>query len=90
MFDIVETTAFRRDIKKVRKRNKDMNKLRDIVLLLAKGQSLSARYKPHPLTGNWKPKWECHIEPDWLLVYEVIGKELRLARTGTHADLFKK
>jgi mRNA interferase YafQ len=89
MHDIVETSAFRRDVKRTKKRNKDLKKLRDVVFKLASGENLPHKNKQHPLTGNWKPKWECHIEPDWLLIYEIIGEELRLARTGSHADLFK-
>jgi mRNA interferase YafQ len=88
MYDIIQTTAFKKDLKRVKKRNKDMKKLREVIYKLANGESLSVKYRPHQLTGNWKPKWECHIEPDWLLIYEIMNDELRLARTGTHSDLF--
>ena len=89
MMNIVETTAFRRDIKKTKKRGKDIQKLLLVIETLAQGKILEAKHKPHPLTGQWKPKYECHIEPDWLLIYEIRESELRLIRTGSHADLFK-
>ncbi len=88
MREIVESEAFRRDKKKMMKRGKDMRKLFHVVESLAKGEALAAKYKPHPLKGNWKPKWDCHIEPDWLLIYEVTDTEVKLARMGTHSDLF--
>lgn len=90
MRKIVQTTTFRRDVKRMQKRGKDLGKLAEVVTKLAQGEALEPRYKPHPLVGNWKPKWDCHIQPDWLLIYEVTDDEVLLARTGTHADLFKK
>lgn len=80
--------AFKRDAKRVAKRGKDMAKLREILQLLIDGEILPARYKDHPLKGEWVGWRDAHIEPDWLLIYRVAGNELRLARTGTHADLF--
>lgn len=71
----IEGAQFRRDVKLARKRGKDMAKLREIV-------------QDHPLAGNWKHFRDCHIEPDWLLVYKIEGEDLHLTRTGTHADLF--
>lgn len=73
----------------MKKRGKDLDKLTEIVTKLVQGETLEPRYKPHPLVGNWKPKWDLHIEPDWLLIYEVTEDEVLLARTGSHADLFK-
>ena len=90
MFAIRQTAAFRRDIKKAKKRGKDLSKLYTIVETLASGQPLDRKYVPHPLTGNWKPCWDCHIEPDWLLIYVVTDQAVELVRTGTHADLFRK
>jgi mRNA interferase YafQ len=89
LLDIVTTTAFRKDVKRMDKRSKDLVKLEKIVERLAKGQPLEAKHKPHPLTGNWKPYWDCHIEPDWLLIYQVTDEAVYLMRTGSHADLFK-
>lgn len=88
MKQIIQSSAFQRDLRKMVRRGKEMAKLYAIVESLAKGEALAARHKPHPLTGDWKPKWDCHIEPDWLLIYEVTEDAVKLARTGTHADLF--
>ena len=79
---------FRRDVKLAEKRGKDMAKLREIILLLVEGTPLPARYKDHPLAGDWKDCRDCHIEPDWLLIYKVDGDAVYLVRTGTHSDLF--
>jgi mRNA interferase YafQ len=88
--EIVESSAFRRDIKRAQKRGKNLRKLFTVVENLAKGERLDATYKAHPLHGEWKPMWECHIEFDWLLIYTVTDTEVKLARTGTHDDLFKR
>jgi mRNA interferase YafQ len=79
---------FRRDVKLAEKRGKDMAKLREIILLLVEGTPLPPRYKDHPLVGNWKDCRDCHIDPDWLLIYRVDGNAVYLVRTGTHSDLF--
>lgn len=89
MRKIVQTTTFRRDVKRMQKRGKDLGKLEEVVTKLVQGEALEPSYKPHPLVGNWKPKWDLHIQPDWLLIYEVTEDEVLLARTGSHADLFK-
>jgi mRNA interferase YafQ len=79
---------FRRDVKLAQKRGKDMGKLRDVLQMSIDGQTLPPRYRYHPLLGEWKHLRDCHIEPDWLLLYELDGEELHLVRTGTHSDLF--
>ena len=84
----VSGAQFRRDVKLARKRGKDMAKLRQVILLLIEGSSLPQRYKDHPLGGDWKHYRDCHIEPDWLLIYKVDRNDLHLVRTGTHSDLF--
>jgi mRNA interferase YafQ len=84
----VPTTQFRRDLKRCEKRGKAMPKMRDVILLLLSGEPLPARYRDHPLSGTWKHHRECHIEPDWLLIYKIVLAELVLVRTGTHSDLF--
>ena len=89
MKDIVLSGAFKRDLRRLEKRRKDMTKLTTIVERLAKGEPLAPKHKPHPLKGEWKPKWDCHIEPDWILIYEVTDTAVKLARTGTHADIFE-
>ena len=88
MLTPVRTGQFRRDVKRVEKRGKDIGRLRELLSLLLAGNELPARYKDHPLKGNWKDYRDAHIEPDWLLIYRVVGNELQLVRTGSHADLF--
>ncbi|MDR3448505.1 MAG: type II toxin-antitoxin system YafQ family toxin [Alphaproteobacteria bacterium] len=80
--------AYERDVRKLIKRGKDLSKLHAVIDALAKGEPLAPRNKPHPLKGAWNPKWDCHIEPDWLLIYEVTQDRVILSRTGTHSDLF--
>lgn len=82
------TTVFRKDYKKAKKRRLPLEKLKEVVDLLAMGQPLPERNRDHALTGDWVGHRECHIQPDWLLIYRVAGEELYLVRTGTHADLF--
>ncbi len=84
----ISGAQFRRDVKLAQKRGKDMAKLRELLLLLIEGNPLPARYKDHPLGGEWSRYRDCHIEPDWLLIYKVNGDDLYLVRTGTHSDLF--
>ena len=90
MKTVSQTTQFSRDIKKMEKRGKDLSKLKRIVTALALGETLNAKYRDHALIGTWKPARDCHIEPDWILIYTADEFTLRLERTGTHSDLFKK
>jgi mRNA interferase YafQ len=89
MKTLVESTAFRRDWKRAHKRGYDVSKLGAIIRKLQLGEALPASNRAHPLKGEWKGYWDCHVEPDWLLIYKVTDDEIRLARTGTHADLFE-
>ncbi|MCG6195532.1 type II toxin-antitoxin system YafQ family toxin [Leptospira sp. FAT2] len=82
------TTQFDKDIKLQKKRKKDLGKLKGIMSQLIDGISLSSKHKDHKLTGNYKDRRECHIEPDWLLIYKIEGNIIILERTGTHSDLF--
>ncbi len=86
----VRSAQFRRDVKRVEKRGKDLTKLKDLLLLLLRRSQLPAKYHDHPLKGDWNGFRDAHIEPDWLLIYRVEGDELQLARTGSHADLFQR
>jgi mRNA interferase YafQ len=88
MREIIRGAQFKRDVKRARKRGKDLAKLRELILLLAEEKQLPPRYKDHPLVGEWQHHRDSHIEPDWLLLYKIDGKDLYLVRTGTHADLF--
>jgi mRNA interferase YafQ len=75
-------------VKLAERRGKDMTKLRELILLLIEGEPLPPRYKDHSLGGDWIHHRDCHIEPDWLLLYKIDGADLYLIRTGTHSDLF--
>ena len=83
------TNRFEKDIKLCRKRNKDLTKLKTVVSLLIDKTALPARNKDHKLSGSYVGRRECHIEPDWLLIYKVRGNEIIFERTGTHSDLFE-
>ena len=82
------TTAFERDLRRVNKQGKDLDKLEMIVNTLQAREQLPARCHPHPLRGSWAGHWDCHVEPDWLLLYRVTNEALILVRTGSHAELF--
>lgn len=84
----IRSSQFKRDVKIAGKRDKDLAKLRAMLELLLAGTTLPARYKDHPLKGNWGGCRDAHIEPDWLLIYRIQGEALHLLRTGRHADLF--
>lgn len=88
MLKLVYEKQFEKDLKKAVKRGKDMQKFRDIIELLVAHKALPIKNRNHKLKGNFRDYWECHIEPDWLLIYKQTSTELILARTGTHADLF--
>ena len=83
------TTQFKKDYKKIKKQNKDLSKLRTVIEKLADQQTLEPKYKDHQLTGNWKDHRDCHIEPDWILIYQLTVDALILERTSTHAELFR-
>ncbi|MBI1868781.1 MAG: type II toxin-antitoxin system YafQ family toxin [Methylocystis sp.] len=85
----VHTGQFRQDARRAQKRGKDMFKLRYVLSLLIAAEPLPPRLKDHPLTGDWGGYGDCHIEPDWLLLYKIDGNDLILVRTGAHTDLFR-
>jgi mRNA interferase YafQ len=85
----VHTGQFRRDTRRAQRRGKDISKLRDVLTLLITAEPLPLRLKDHPLTGEWRGYRNLHIEPDWLLLYKIDRDDLILARTGSHADLFR-
>lgn len=88
--EIVWTSQFKRDYRQAVKRNLDISLLDDIIRALSRGEKLPEKNKDHPLTGNWVGHRECHILPDWLLIYRIEDDVLilTLARTGTHSSLF--
>jgi mRNA interferase YafQ len=87
---ITQRTQFRNDLKRQKRRGRDLEELIAAVELLAETGTLPEGYRPHKLTGEWKGVWECHIEPDWLLIYDITATEVLLIRTGTHSDLFTR
>ena len=91
-YEVKFTNQFKKDLKLAKKQNKDLDKLFDVVNVLADGGILDARYRDHDLSGEYKGTRECHIEPDCLLVYEIRDEVLvlMLYRLGTHSELFKK
>ena len=88
MREVVRSTAFKKDVKRAAKRGKDMAKLKAMILLLIEDAKLEPRYRDHPLKGEWLGYRDLHVEPDWVLPYRATETELRLARTGTHSELF--
>ncbi|MCI1982770.1 MAG: type II toxin-antitoxin system YafQ family toxin [Oscillospiraceae bacterium] len=90
--DIVWTSQFKKDYKLAMKRGQSIDLLDNVIRLLAKGEPLPETNRDHALSGNWIGHRECHILPDWLLVYRVENDilVLTLVRTGTHSDLFDK
>ena len=90
MYNIRPTTKFQKDLKRVKKRGFDISLLTDIIKKLAAGEPLPEKNRDHQLSGDYAGWRECHITPDWLLIYEVDGDELilYLTRTGSHSDLF--
>lgn len=88
--DIIWTTQFKKDYKLATKRGLNIALLDDCIRMLASGTELPASFHDHDLTGRWKGHKECHIRPDWLLIYRIEGDDLILilSRTGTHSDVF--
>jgi mRNA interferase YafQ len=80
--------VFRRDLRRITRRGYRLEDLEAIVTSIRRGERLAASNRAHPLKGEWRGYWECHVAPDWLLIYKLTEEEVLLARTGTHADLF--
>lgn len=90
-YEVKFTSQFKKDLKKAKKQDKDLNELFSVIETLAEGGSLDTKYHDHDLSGDYKGTRECHIEPDWLLVYEIVNEILVLIlyRVGSHSELFK-
>ena len=90
IYSVRTSKRYRRELKTVLSRGKDESKLEEVIDILASGESLPPRYADHSLSGKWKGYRECHIEPNWLLVYSIHDDVLVLAlmSTGTHSDIF--
>ena len=86
----IYTRQFERDIKLMKKRGKNLEKLKPVIRSLTEEEPLNDLHRDHKLVGNWQGRRECHIEPDWLLVYKLESDKIIFERTGTHSDLFQK
>lgn len=86
---VFQTSQFRKDVKRAGKRGKDLTKLMEVIRLISSGSALPEKHRDHPLSGNWSGSRDCHVEPDWLLIFRVDAENLFLERTGTHSDLFR-
>lgn len=91
-YELDFTSKFKKDVKLLKKQGKNIEKLYEIINILACGEELDSKYRDHNLIGNYKGYRECHIESDWLLIYKIMENILilTLSRTGTHSELFKK
>jgi mRNA interferase YafQ len=90
MYTIQTTNRFEKDFKRVHKSGqKDMQKIKALMRKLANGERLDPKHNDHPLIGNYKGRRDCHIEPDWLLIYKIDGDKIIFERTGSHAELFE-
>jgi len=87
--NIIYTTQFKKDFKKIKKRQKNLSKLTVIIEKLLNKEKLEPKYKNHSLSGKFKNHRDCHIEPDWALIYRITKDQLILERTGSHSEIFK-
>ncbi len=89
-YEIKFTNQFKKGLKQAKKQNKDINKLYDVIEQLADGKVLDEKHRDHSLIGNYKNYRECHIEPDWLLIYQIFDDilVLSLAYLGSHSELY--
>ena len=83
------TKQFAKDLKRMQKRGKSTEKIKKVIRKLVNEEPLATSYKEHKLIGNFRGRRECHIEPDWLLLYKIVEPEIIFERTGTHSDLFE-
>lgn len=90
MLTPVYSRQFDKDLKRMQRRNKNLEKLKIIIRSLVAEESMDPIYREHKPIGNWKGRWECHIESDWLLIYKIEENRIIFERTGTHSDLFRK
>ena len=86
---LVTTKPFERDLKRLRKCGADIDRLWDVVEALRLGRRLQPRHRDYPLSGEWEGFRDCHVKPDWVLIYPLDDEAVYLTRTGTHADLFE-
>jgi len=89
MKTIRRTSQFKGDVKRMQLQGRELDNLKGVLETLVKGEPLAAKHRDHVLVGQYKGTRECHIEPDWLLIYELAETEIVLIRTGSHSDLFR-
>lgn len=89
MFTPLWTKQFQKDVRLAEKRGKDIEAMKKVTALLLEGKPIDAKYRDHTLHGEYEDCKECHIQPDWLLIYRIVGIAIHFLRTGTHADLFE-
>ena len=87
--NLIYTTQFKKDFKRVSNQGKEISKLELVIDTLLSNKKLESKYRDHQLIGKWKNHRDCHIEPDWILIYRLTDDALILERTGSHSDLFK-
>ena len=90
MKEVIQTSQFKKDIKRLKKRGKNLEKLGAVVRLLAADEPLEEKHRDHALIGRWIGSRDCHIEPDWILIYRNEPEALYMERSGSHIDIFKK
>lgn len=83
------TNQFQKDLEKMKKRGKDTDLIKQVMIGLIRNKKLPKKFKDHKLLGNYKNRRECHIEPDWILIYKIDDSSIIFERTGTHSDLYK-
>lgn len=88
-FNPVYAKQFEKDLRRMIKRGKPLEKIKTVMTRLIKGEPLEKRLRDHKLVGNYQHRRECHVEPDWLLIYKTTEADIIFERTGTHADLFE-
>jgi mRNA interferase YafQ len=89
MLSFVYSSQFKKDMRLAKKRGKDLTKIKKLMDLLLEGETLSPRHRDHWLEGTYVSRRECHIEPDWLMIYKPMPEKIIFERTGTHSDLFR-
>ena len=89
MRTVRRTSQFKRDVKRMQRQGRELENLKRVLETLVEGEPLAAKYQDHVLVGQYKGTRECHVEPDWLLIYELAEAEIVLIRTGSHSELFR-
>lgn len=84
------SSRYKKSYRRLEKRGNDMEKLHCVIEMLCRGEVLPVKYRNHPLKGNWNGHMECHLGPDWLLIYQLSDEHVFLVESGTHSDLFDK